>query len=258
MNTNIPGYRGVFLLILAVLLVSMSACEAGGGGGLPTGGTGEGETTEVRIGEGLSNLESYTMNLDITFDTEGEQGSIHMTMSANTTTNDMAVSFSGGGPAFEGISGRKLELYQVDGTGYLLTDGGGTPRCIRSPAGQSVQAAPKMGDMVGDLKGLKLISRGENVNGVMTDHYSLEDVRQAFGQTEIQSISEVKRADVWIAQDGGYPVRIDIEATGENPSGTSGTYTLRYDLTDINQVSTIALPEACENATGIPEMPELP
>ncbi|NJN68281.1 MAG: hypothetical protein HC884_17000 [Chloroflexaceae bacterium] len=253
-----PDYRVLFLFLLAGLLISISACEAGERDRIPTGGTGEGKTIDdIRIGEGLSSLESYTMNLAITFDTEGEQGTINMTMSANTTTNDMAARVSGSGPALEAVSGMGLEMYQVGGQGYLLTDVNGTPHCIRSPGGAAA-AVPKIEDMVGDLKGLELISQGESVNGVMANRYSLRDVHQAFGQTDMQAISEVKKADVWIAQDGGYPVRIDIEATGTSRSGTSGTYTLRYDLTDINQVGPITLPEACENASGFPELPELP
>jgi hypothetical protein len=99
----------------------------------------------------------------------------------------------------------------------------------------------------------------------VTDHYVVEDVESLVGDEEM-NIEEfnVQQADVWVAQDGGYLVRMNIDATGTDTQGTEGSFMMQYELQDVNNVDEITLPEACANATempgmeGVPDVPETP
>jgi hypothetical protein len=91
----------------------------------------------------------------------------------------------------------------------------------------------------------------------MTDHYTIDDPEN-FADGELEDLEDVtiENADVWIAQDGGYLVKMDVVVTGTDAEGMEGAITIQYDLQDINEIDEIVLPEACANATdlSLPDM----
>lgn len=103
----------------------------------------------------------------------------------------------------------------------------------------------------------QLVSRGETVNGVLTDRYTLDqETISQFGAAG----ATVEKADLWVARDGGYLVRYDL--TLKITSSTSpwsggpgiaapmaeGTIAYNWSLEDINK-ATITLPSACGGQT---------
>jgi hypothetical protein len=96
-----------------------------------------------------------------------------------------------------------------------------------------------------DLEQDKLIQSGEVVNGVKTDHYSVKNMQLMIGALDSY------KAEIWLAQDGGYPVRFVGEADGKakiTAKEISGKLRWEYNLKDIDQVVDIPLPKECEQA----------
>jgi hypothetical protein len=120
--------------------------------------------------------------------------------------------------------------------------------------------------MMKDITVDKLLESGVMVNGVKTDQYTLKNSDLGFGKAKSQS------GEVWLAQDGGYAVKFNGQAEGtfDVASTFTGTITWTYDLTNINQLTTIALPTECSsqqtsqfdlvfppNATGLSQLGQM-
>lgn len=229
------------------------------------------ETVDIEVGSGLDELDSYSVDFTMAFEGEDsagtdQSGTINMIMDIDNTTEDMHATMNMSGPAMSGEMGGgevSMETYQVGGDAYLLMDMGEGAEgmddmglggaCIKTP-GSAEDNAPNLNEMVGEIKDARLIQEGEDINGIKADHYEIQDVSQAFGTAELDSV-EVSKADVWIAQDGGYVVKLDIEASGVDAEGLEGSFNMQLEVSDLNEVDEIVLPESCENATDMPGMP---
>lgn len=231
--------------------------------------------TPVVADTGLGELDSY--RLRVLFSIEGtnqegedQSGTVDMLIEVNNTTKEQHIAFSASGPTFEseGMESFEAEMYNIEDKSYFLADMAamgmpgaeeGAQSCISFP-GEAEQEMPlDPNELVEGLEGTKLVEKGETVNGIVTDHYQIDENSKAFGD-----VKEVKSAsgDIWIAQDGGYLVRLDAEVIGTDEADIEGTFTIQYDLTDVNMVESIELPEACENAIDpsemMPDMEEMP
>jgi hypothetical protein len=103
-------------------------------------------------------------------------------------------------------------------------------------------------EMFNDFENGNLIQSDEMVNGIKTDHYQVSNVSLS------SSIVTADPADVWVAQDGGFIVKFIGKGQGETTSLTvgaivTGEITWQYDLTDINQILTIDIPQICLDAS---------
>lgn len=90
------------------------------------------------------------------------------------------------------------------------------------------------------------------VNGVSANRYTFDE--SALGEAGFVEAD----GEIWVATEGGHVVRYAMTATGAADyfgAGIAGTVTWLYDLTDINQPLTIALPADC--ATGLIDAPLL-
>jgi hypothetical protein len=90
----------------------------------------------------------------------------------------------------------------------------------------------------------------ETVNGVDTLHYRFDDAGLSPG-------GEGTSGEVWVAKQGGYVVKFLLNIPGPaKPSGegVEVTETRSYEMTDINSIDQIALPDACKTTT----MDEIP
>lgn len=99
----------------------------------------------------------------------------------------------------------------------------------------------------------QLVSRGETVNGVLTDRYTLD--QETISQFSAAGAT-VEKADLWVARDDGYLVRYDLtlKVTSSTSSWSAvpgvaapmaeGTIAYNWSLEDINK-TTITLPSAC-------------
>ncbi len=101
-----------------------------------------------------------------------------------------------------------------------------------------------------------LTKQGEVINGLVTNHYQVKNV------VMVNSTLTNVVAEIWYAQEGGFIVRFSGEAQGEAYSeiedmNVSGTIRWEYDLTDINNIIEIPLPESCQLAAegGVNDLP---
>lgn len=219
------------------------------------------EPIDLDISTGVDELDSYralfTMDVE-GVDAEGtdQSGTIDMTVEVDNTTENAHVTMDMSGGAVGGTENVSMEMYQVDGSAYMLMAGVG---CISTPTG--AEELPAVGDMIGDstIQGARMVERGVEVNGIMTDRYTVEDVGSLMGSEEMD-VEEftVQTADVWVAQDGGYLVKMDIDATGTDASGTEGDFIMQYELQEVNSIDEITLPDECANASEIPGLEDLP
>lgn len=96
-------------------------------------------------------------------------------------------------------------------------------------------------DIVGDLSvsfdGLG--SEEEIVNGVDTYHYTLgrDDIGQLpdlLGGSGIDDVPDDLRFDIWLAQDGLWPIKMEFEASDTDDAGLPVAINLSMELRDIN------------------------
>jgi len=85
-------------------------------------------------------------------------------------------------------------------------------------------------------------SGNETINGMETDHYTFDE--RAIAQVGLNE----SMGELWVASQGGYLVRYHLTTSGDESyfgEGTNGTITWDYELSEINQVPPIELPENC-------------
>jgi hypothetical protein len=219
------------------------------------------EPVDLDISTGVDELDSYramfTMDVE-GVDAEGtdQSGTIDMTVEVDNTTENAHITMDMSGGTVGGTEDVSMEMYQVDGSAYMLMAGVG---CISTPTG--AEELPAVGDMIGDstIQDARMVERGVEVNGIVTDRYTIEDVGSLMGSEEM-AVEEltVQKADVWVAQDGGYLVKMDIDATGTDASGTEGDFIMQYELQEVNNIDEITLPDECANASELPGLEDLP
>jgi len=161
-----------------------------------------GEAVDVKVTTGIDQLDSYAMDFTLEFQSKDasskdQSGTIKIAMEVDNKTKDMHTLMDlSGVPGTGSTPGAgNLDMYEVGGSSYLVMDMGGTVSCVKSPATQKPPMDVK--DMIGDIKGTTLVQAGEDVNGIKADHYTVDDVAQAFGNSKLQDV-KAQTADVWI------------------------------------------------------------
>jgi hypothetical protein len=98
--------------------------------------------------------------------------------------------------------------------------------------------------------------QGVMVNGVLTDQYEVNNVAM------VNATLKDVHAEIWYARDGGFIVKFAGEAQGDAYSelediNSSGSISWAYDLTDINAIVEIPLPQKCQLVAegGVNELP---
>jgi hypothetical protein len=224
----------------------------------------DGESRDVQdISGSLDGLSSYRLHFRFTFDGKDEQGkpqkgAMEWLQEAIKETKESHIRFtSTGDAAQENGKPGAFEMYQVGASSYIYSpDGQADQKCMGITSdqnGQNGSAFFKPGDMVGGLKQAQLVGKGETINGVVADHYSFDQNAVSFGNFE-----EAK-GDIWIAQDGGYPVKYIGTARGKDTilagKTAEGTFTWEYKVEDANQVESIKLPQECESQKPADDIP---
>ncbi|HZU87080.1 MAG TPA: hypothetical protein VFF78_06330, partial [Anaerolineaceae bacterium] len=143
----------------------------------------------------------------------------------------------------------EFTIINLDGNSYMENMmGSGESGCFSFPADQAASQMDSLGtaNFVGNISPESLVARGENVNGILTDHYTIKEA-QLFGLgVEITSA----KGDVWVTPDGKYTIKYIYEAEGKfaqmsTGATITGTFTMSFDLTDINKVAEVTVPQSC-------------
>lgn len=142
----------------------------------------------------------------------------------------------------------EFSIITLDKTSYMDSIGGTQPGCFVFPTDQATSQMDALSNenYVSGITPDTLVARGENVNGILTDHYTIKEALLMGLGEELTSA----KGDVWVTPDGKYTIKYVYEAEGKfsamNGGGTvTGKLTITYDLTSINQVSEISVPQTC-------------
>jgi hypothetical protein len=209
----------------------------------------------LTLAESLAHFNSYRFNLKITFTgatPAGEETTAVMQAAVANVTDPPASSLTITAEGVEQLEGlNALAMTQKEGTSYIFLPNLG---CVTSPAEGNVMEG--LGADFLDtaqfeeaLEQARLVGE-ETINSVPTLHYqvdsSLIDDNDQFDELS---------GDLYLAQDGGYLVRMVLDGSGEIDffSESSNTYDgmhVEYNLTDTNQPIYIPLPPDCEESAA--------
>ncbi|GAB4495728.1 MAG: hypothetical protein OHK0052_03960 [Anaerolineales bacterium] len=207
------------------------------------------------INGGLDTFESYRAVIQISYsgtDTNGQAqtGSMEMVQEYIRATGDQHIAIKNVNSTTPDQNG-DIEFYMVDNVFYMISamDGGG---CFSFGSDEGMPDDSPMDnvtDVFNNMENLELVARNETVNGIATDHYK-------FNESAIMT-SGIEKAsgEVWLAREGGYVVKMTVETTGiiEMFEG-NGTANWSYEVTEINKLSEIVVPESC-SGQGAAEYP---
>jgi len=83
----------------------------------------------------------------------------------------------------------------------------------------------------------------ETVNGIEAVHYHLDKadltlLEEFLGTTEdMAGVPEEFSVDIWLAEDGDWPVRLNLEASGEDDEGQPLSFEISFEFKDFNDSS---------------------
>jgi hypothetical protein len=211
------------------------------------------------LDKNLNKLKSYREHVVYTFegkDAKGNssKGGLDLLQEVVVASNEQHIKMTRSGSR---DAGKAYETFQVGGSMYIYNNTGGADSSCTSFSSSSnpstdptAMYSPR--DFLGSLQNAKLVNKGENVNSIVADRYAASDKDLAMG------LFTSAKADIWVAQDGGWVVKYVGEATGKSPllgANTEGKITWDYNVEDANKIEKIALPPKCAASKPAEDIP---
>jgi len=241
-------------LILCLFLMLITACAFPTALQVPTSGVTVGLTDPA---QGLFALHSYRATLRLSFHgiqlgapSQWSQSFI-LTVSEVSKTRIMVTEYTGLDqtvsyfPALTGAVnhvGYFRSLPSDNCNNFFLPQGGKTDADLISSVPELAKRLPAPQAMTAN-GGL------QNINGISVQPYD-------FNAAALQAEGANVVGKAWLAVDGGYLVKYQLQLKGGNDffdKDTSGTFTWEYDLDAVNQPDAIALPFDCP--LPLPDLP---
>jgi hypothetical protein len=204
-------------------------------------------------------VNSYRIALSFAFEGTGADGTpVQGTVTADgeRILEPLAMSMTFDGMDTASLSGElPFSFSLIDNTYHFSAPLFG---CASIPAGQFEDPFSQLIDMGGFLSGSATRMRPDDViDGIPVYGFSLDASNIEPGETEIAKFDS---GAVYIAQDGGYLVRLEMSGRGtsEMLSGSpdaEGEITYDLNYFDFNQTFDIAPPEGCNAAASESEYP---
>jgi hypothetical protein len=196
---------------------------------------------------------NYEIEMDFVFDGfdgDGNQlsGSILMdgAQLGDGSATEMIMSASGAAN-FDGVD--YIEFTEIDGQLYFYNEITG---CISLPDDDDEDTLfNNLVDVGGFISGeVQRILPNETINGVPSYHFEITQANLDTSDPESMDVDQITDGSLYIAQDGGYVVRMMIEGTGESElltgiSGRDGMVSYQLDFIPVSGVLDIQPPEAC-------------
>lgn len=211
------------------------------------------------IGGGLANLKSYELRYTFTFEGTNEDGTTSsgkieylQSVIREPFASHTKYLFSDEDSSSNGMAS---EIFYLDGKSYMYGVNKDGPVCSFSstPDNDGSDTILDPNTMISGLESAKLVARGEDVNGIKTNRYKVEEVSGGLLITGEMS------SEAWVAQDSDLVVKYIGKATGKggmfSSSNAEGTMTWEYEVTSIDSLSAIELPEACQQSGSASDIP---
>ena len=223
----------------------------------------EAELVAESLENTLQNLSSYRWQFNMEFegvDNQGqaESGQVKMLLESIKEPAAMHLQMEVEGNVAEELGGAAVvEIYAADDVAYM-----------KNPEDGAWFSFPAEG-FVSDFFGQGFFNPDEiielpdsarrsvlpqEVNGISTWHYTFDETDVDDAEFELEEAN----GEIWVAREGGYPVKLVLEATGaatntnaEDQLFTSGTLKMNYELVDVNADFTIEVPEEALSAEGL-------
>ncbi len=249
------------LILVAVVLLTF------GCGGQTT--ISEGPPTIQFEGVELGDLESYSAFLRVTLEgtLDGVPAYITWEMRSIARRDPLLVQVDGMVTrGREEPTSREFRLLSTEDTVYTFAVSGGVPvECAESPgipgSFEDVLVDPARFIHPDMFPELERVTPDEWVNGVLCQHYRRENY--AGGEMVGATI------DLWRAVEGGYTIKLTVEATGNfygieggfggKRSQAAGHVSLEFDMRELNPEVSAEIPEYCEAPPEeVPLPPDVP
>jgi len=223
-----------------------------------------GETGSPDASAGLELLDSYRAVFSIQVegkDADGQpaEGTFEILHELDRPAVMEHTRFSGTGSvasAMTGFTTNQTDIYNLEGSTYMYSvDAEGKTSCIGFSSADEAPALTdflSLNDMVGSVDEARLVQRGDTYNGIRADHYTFDQNGMFLG-----GFSRAE-GDYWVAQDGGYLVKLYGEGEGSSGwfgSDVQGTYAWDYELSQIDEAIDFTLPPECEAQKPAEDIP---
>jgi hypothetical protein len=188
---------------------------------------------------------------------ETEDGIINVLIEATKDPEAIHMSMAIESSSVEELGGAaNVELYSVDGNTYMQNPEDGS--WLAFPNTGETESIFSQGffspDELVDLPAnARRDPEPQTVNGISAWHYTFDESDLEQTDMTIEDAS----GEIWVAEEGGYPVKMMIDVTGSSTDPTandfmaSGTFHLEYELLDVNADFTITPPEEALNAESL-------
>jgi len=230
------------------------------GGGMDT------ELDTASLGE-PADLSSYrsTMEVMIKGKANGQEVTESFHFLLEHTSDPLAQHIVMTGQGTDGEPGSNaIEMYLVEGTMYMKMD----EQWLSMPANEGEALTEGMiapSDLVEGTCGWK--NKGKTtINGVKVEHWTLDmaDMQKCVPTNQTLDLEKVTNSggDLYVAEDGGYMVQMDLFFEGEDlelnladnaEPVQEGRMEIHYKLTDVNQPFNIELPPDAKASGAPPE-----
>jgi hypothetical protein len=201
---------------------------------------------------GLADLASYQATLTLTFtgtrDGTSQKWSKTYVMLSTKEPAARQVTIEKKGDLADLTPGFVAE---VEGVAYELAGDNSCTAAVFKPQDSPAQALEPAGLLTGVIGADE--AGAETVNDVPAKHYTFDE--RALALLNIAKST----GELWVATDGGYLVKYVLTTTGGADyfgSGTDGTLSWDYELTQVNQPVPFDLPADCP--PGLVQAPRLP
>jgi hypothetical protein len=239
--------RGL-LVLLAAMAITLSAC-GGSSATLAPGSSNNGDNAASANaggnggGSGLSGaasafsaIESYKFSMTLA---GGDLGSTLSMLGGPSASGNAAFTYNGT------VTVKPEKAADVSMAGFHIIEIGGYDYLDIGGTGSFVKTAVEGTGMTDSLSPAAMFSNAidpsvisgynkvgsETKNGVASDHYQASASALAAYGMMLNVTGATWTADVWIAQNGGYPVSLSILAKG---SDSSVVYKILFDITYVN------------------------
>jgi hypothetical protein len=219
----------------------------------------EGEVEEAAveidsINAKLQEFNSYRSRIMMSFDgtdTNGQpvNGNIEILIEQIREPRAMHMSMTAEGSTMDDMGGvDSFEFYEVDGTMYMQNPEDGSWLSFPSMEEEDTfsQGFFSPDDMIDLPKTARRSTLPENINNISTWRYTFNEKDITEGDMTLEKAS----GTLWMARDGGYPVKLIFEGTSTastNPVGedlfAAGNFRMEYELLEVNTDFTITPPE---------------